>query len=115
MKEKLINWLIRKLKPDTNQISDGLYTFGELYERRTELWIALINRLSLTAWKSRKHSDGSEWKNWFLLGYGFFEGEQITYHLPIEYWDRCHVPELKKAPPWDGHSPEDVLERIRAL
>lgn len=40
MKEKIINWLIKTLRADTNKISDGYHTFDDLYEHRTELFIA---------------------------------------------------------------------------
>lgn len=40
---------------------------------------------------------------------------QITYHLPAEDWDTLRVPELETAPEWDGHTSDDVLERIYKL
>lgn len=109
---------------DTNTISDGYHTFGELYEHRIVLYIALCERLVAAeenegqgkeVWKSRKHSDGSVWDGWFLLGINKKAGEQITYHLPEKYWMKCNFDELQKAPDFDGHTSADVLERISKL
>ena len=37
----------------------------------------------------------------------------ITYHLPERLWHLLHgIEEKKVAPPWDGHTPSDVLERL---
>lgn len=120
MKEKIINWLIKITKADTNKISDGYHTFEQLYEHRIELWISLCKKLnplmSCVVWKSRVHSDGSVWPGWFILGVSAKEGLQITYHLPDKYWKRLDLITTRdKAPKWDGHTPEDVLKRLRKL
>jgi hypothetical protein len=121
--EDIINDMIKIEGVDTNKISDGYHTFGELYEHRIELFIALVycadeyllGRLG-GAWRSKKHDDGSEWDGWFIMGIGADEGKQITYHLPNKYWDRCDFVEtLERAPKWDGHSSDDVLERLRKI
>jgi hypothetical protein len=133
-KVRFINGLIKLLNVDTNKISDGFHTFGELYDHRIENFIALcktiqhnrqsypslqkfgIGRSGPLIWKSKTHSDGSSLKDWFILGIGDKEGKQITYHLPIERWnDLSFVLTLEKAPAWDGHSATDVLERLRSL
>ena len=67
------------------------------------------------AWKSRVHSDGTSLDGWFIAGVGKSPGNQITYHLPDAKWDDCNVPELVKAPKWDGHTSKDVLRRLKAL
>lgn len=115
MKEKIINWLIKVTKADTNKISDGYHTFEQLYEHRIELWIALCKNKRFS-WKSKKHSDGSIWKGWFILGNGLNSGLQITYHLPIMYWGRCKsIKTYRKAPKFDGHTPQDVIKRLKKL
>lgn len=107
-------------------LSDGYHTFDELYEHRIELWIALcssMNRLAsrdnddpFPAWRSRWHSDDTSIGGWFLLGLDTREGRQMTYHLPLSYWDRTDFAQtLDKAPPFDGHTSADVLERLRQL
>jgi hypothetical protein len=117
MKEKIINWLIKVTKADTNKISDGYHTFEQLYEHRIKLWIALLKDKPFEkVWRSERHSDGSVWKGWFILGYGKKQGEQLTYHLPIKYYvDTKFAETLDKAPEYDGHTPEDVLERLKKL
>lgn len=110
------------------ECSDGYHTFGELYEHRITLFIALCKStlamasvvgeviLASAAWRSKLHSDGSNWDGWFILGIGKEKGKQITYHLPISKWDETEFAEtLEKAPEWDGHTPEDVLERLKNL
>lgn len=115
MKEKLINWLIKVLKADTNKISDGYHTFEELYEHRIELWIRVCADWR-KSWKTRTHSDGSRWNGWFVLGLNDKKGEQITYHLPEKYWSRLRkIKTIKIAPEYDGHTSNDVIERLQRL
>jgi hypothetical protein len=114
-KEEAINTIIAS-GCKTNEISDGYHTFEQLYEHRIVLYIALCNMIGTgNIWKSKKHSDGTEWDGWFLLGIDTRQGRQITYHLPISKWDQCQFQELSQAPPFDGHSSEDVLNRISKL
>ena len=117
-KEDAINTIIITSGCETNKISDGYHTFEQLYEHRITLYIALCNMLrdcDNHVWKSKKHSDGTEWAGWFVLGIGDVSGEQITYHLPLSKWDQCYFTELDQAPEFDGHSSEDVLNRISKL
>lgn len=110
---------------DTNLISDGYHTFGELYEHRIQLWIALCKAEHLVkyyenyanpVWRSLSHSDGSSLDGWFILGINNSRTGQITYHLPISKWDECSFAEtLDKAPEFDGHTSADVLERLKSL
>lgn len=124
--EEDINDIIKENQLDTNKISDGYHTFGELYGHRIQLFITLVNTLVKNTqnngegvgdfcWKSRKHSDGSEWEGWFIAGIFKEKGKQITYHLPVEVWDELMCIEMLKAPEYDGHSPTDVLERLKKL
>lgn len=116
-REETINSLIKSLNADTNKISDGYHTFGELYDHRITLFILVARReKKIQVWRSKKHSDGSEWAGWFLLGIGKEKGYQITYHLPIEKWDECGFAEtLDAAPEFDGHTSNDVLNRLKLL
>jgi hypothetical protein len=114
-----INQLIAKLS-DSNEVSDGYHTFGELYAHRCQLWIKLCAYEMACGrkpvWRSRLHSDGTSFPGWFILGIGVFPGEQITYHVPNSEWDFClFATEWKKAPEFDGHTPQDVLKRIKEL
>lgn len=108
---------------DTNLISDGYHTFGELYEHRIVLYILTARLLTQSphykgkeVWKSKYHSDNTIYSGWFILGIGKKQGEQITYHLPMDYWADCAFAEtLDKAPEFDGHTSKDVLNRLRNL
>ena len=92
--------------------TDGYHSFDELYRHRTELFAALCNLFPGRAWKSTKHFDGTMEKGWFIAGIDTPEG-QATYHCRGDFWNLFRVRELETAPKWDGHTPEDVLLRIR--
>jgi hypothetical protein len=93
-------------------ISDGYHTFDELYEHRHVLFMNLCGIVD-NAWKSKKHSDGSMWDGWFIAGINIEKGKQITYHIPIRLWNDFRVRELEFAPEWDGHTSDDVIERLK--
>jgi hypothetical protein len=111
---------------DTNKVSDGYHTFGELYEHRITNYLVLCRELahnpkrhdSHPVWRSKNHSDGQPayGGGWFVLGIGTEPGQQITYHLPIAAWDKTwFAKELDKAPEFDGHTPADVLNRLAEI
>lgn len=128
-KEEAINVIIKEGGIDTNKISDGYHTFGELYEHRIELFIQVCKRWTALpgdyfvpphreVWRSRFHSDGklAYGGGWFVLGIGISPGHQITYHLPDKYWERCNFAAvLELAPEFDGHTSNDVLQRLKNL
>ena len=111
-----INKAIQEL-PDNKagKISDGYHTFDELYDHRITLFIALCHALEgyHKFWKTYLHSDGTKWDGWFIAGITFDEGGQITYHIPEDRWEELDVPEIAKAPEYDGHTPKDVIDRIK--
>ena len=86
--------------------SDGYHTFEELYEHRMALFSVICNTYRDKAWKSKLHSDGSMYDNYFIVGITTDEGD-YTYHYHLDFWDRFQVKELEKAPEWDGHKPSD--------
>ena len=98
---------------------DGYHTFDELYEHRQILWIKLCDRLSgqKYIWASTKYSDGTTFGDWFVLGMNDEKGKQITYHLSAKYWNEvCNFANiLEKAPEFDGHTSDEVYERISQL
>ncbi len=122
-KEEAVNEIIKATKLDTNKISDGYHTFEELYDSRIELYIALCKKVSETThgrihpvWRSTKHSDGTEYDGWFLLGIGTAAGKQITFHLPINRWpDTMFARTFTIAPDFDGHTTKDVLQRLKEI
>ena len=111
------------------EVSDGYHTFSELYKHRISLFIALckvcqgwidtegeFGLCGRKPWKSKKHSDGTSLKGWFVMGIGEEKGRQITYHIPLERWSEVSFAKtLKKAPEYDGHTSEDVLKRLNNL
>lgn len=97
-------------------ISDGYHTFDELYEHRIILYIALCKSMPSRVWRSKLHSDGSKYEGWFILGINKKKGSQITYHIPLSYWEDTNFSEtLDCAPEWDCHTSKDVLFRLRQL
>lgn len=104
-----------RLPCDVGEVSDGFHTFNELYEHRQTLFVALANRVPTKAWKSRLHADGTMFEGpegWFIAGLHLPDGD-ITYHLEGRFWDLLRVEEMERAPEWDGHTPADVVKRIK--
>lgn len=102
------------------EVSDGYHTFDELYAHRIALFIALCKDLDGNnhprVWRSKKHSDGSAYEGWFIMGINTEPGEQITYHLPMSEWENTNfAKERDTAPQFDGHTPADVLNRLKNL
>jgi len=109
--------------------NDGYHTFTELYEHRITLFIALCKLLNrktsspifegmdvFPVWRSKLHSDGSAFEGWFILGINKEQGRQMTYHLPLSKWGETGFAEtLERAPEYDGHSSNDVLERLNKM
>lgn len=99
---------------DLNKISDGYHTFGELYEHRITLFIALCRAI--------EGQENDAWKmppvdGWFLMGIGKEKGKQITYHLPDSKWNEtqfCQVI-MPSEYEFDGHTGSDVLERLKTI
>lgn len=112
-----------KWKPCT---CDGYHTFDELYEHRHRLFIALVQTLNypgifkvpdrFKAWRAFRNSNGDAFEGHFLLGIGKEKGEQISYHLPLSYWEEVDFAETAEyGPVWDGHTSDDVLDRLKIL
>lgn len=95
--------------------SDGYHTFNELYHHRAVLFSVIVKAFQDKAWKSKKHHDGTMYDGMFIVGIDTPRG-QATYHYDIDpYWDMFECPELERAPEWDGHTPEEAINRIGAL
>lgn len=86
---------------------DEYHSFNDLYTQRMYLTALAFNSNPNIAWKSKEHSDGSMFEDYFIVGINTPEG-QYTYHYKLEYWDLFKVKELNKAPEWDGHTSADV-------
>lgn len=104
----------------TGDTSDGYHTFNELYEFRKVYNAVLFNEWSnqgkYQVHKSKQHSDGEYCfgGGWFIVMATLPTG-QISNHYELKDWDLfdCEVREL--ADVWDGHTPQDVVERLRSI
>ena len=99
---------------DIGKCSDGSHTFDELYYHRMVLFSMVSNLNKDKSWKSKLHSDGTMFDDYFIVGINTPEGN-YTYHYPLEYWDRFDCQELDLAPEWDGHKPEDITRLYSLL
>jgi len=102
---------LRVVCRETSQVSDGYHTFDELYKHRHLLFFALLIQHSSNAYKSRLHYDGSSYEGWFIAGCDLFT-EPIAYHLPNSIWDLCPVRTVERAPEWDGHTSNDLVDHV---
>ena len=99
------------------EVSDGYHTFNELYHHRAVLFATICNKYKDLAWKSLKHDDNTMYDNMFIVGIKTPKG-QATYHYDINpYWDTYfkNIKVLPKAPKYDGHTPEEAINRIFSL
>lgn len=97
------------------ETSDGYHTFNELYHHRAVLFSVVVAANSGRAWKSKLHHDGTMYEGMFIVGVDTPQG-QATYHYDVEpYWDMFWCKELERAPEWDGHTPNEAIERIGSL
>lgn len=123
MNAAVINLIIQESDTNKKLISDGYHTFGELYEHRHALFVALcsminsyspyIFREEYPVWRSKLHSDGTMFDDSFIMGIGKTPGKIITYHLPIGMWAITDFAQtLYHAPEWDGHTSDDTIHRL---
>lgn len=99
--------------------SDGYHTFSELYQRQ-----ALYHAHACRAWlkegyevtKSLRHHDGESCfqGGWFIVTAQLPTG-QVSNHYRLENWDLFDVPEVKRAPEWDGHTPQEAARRLEQM
>ncbi len=110
------------------EYSDGYHTMSELYHHRYVLFCALVKvydnyktplSSNVICWKSKFHDDGTMFENSFIVGMTVrklnMTTEHITYHLPLDWWDKFNIMTYEKAPPYDGHTSADVIERLMRL
>ena len=98
--------------PNMDNVSDGYHTFGELYHHRSILFLGLCMACKDRSWKSKLHSDGTMYDGMFIVGLNTQDGP-VTYHFDMKYWDiATQIPEIEKAPEWDGCSPQEGLKRL---
>jgi hypothetical protein len=95
-------------------VSDGYHTFDDLYRHRYALFVALAVSYPNLSWCSLLHDDGTMFEDSFIVGMDLPTG-MISYHLPMrEYeWVSKKIKVIGNAPKWDGHTPEDVIDRLK--
>lgn len=102
-----------------SDISDGYHTMDELYDHRMMLFVALLNNVKKVCYvfKSKLHHDGTMFEGgWFIAGIMQKDMCYISYHLKLDpYWNLLDCFEMDRAPEWDGHTSNDVLERLKSL
>lgn len=112
---KLISLIISEMDdPDKiEDISDGYHTFDELYYQRMMLTktvaLAAVNKFDKdTVYRSRLHSDGTMYKDFFIVVFNTPEGN-FSYHYHMMYWGVFDfLKELPNAEEFDGHTWKDV-------
>lgn len=114
----LANKMVKRLRVNKKNISDGNHTFEELYIHRTALFLALMRALDDKGrcWIAKYHHDGTMLdEDLFIAGIGLKEGHQITYHIKRDWWSKFSlVARVYTYAPveWDGHTPDDVIDRL---
>jgi hypothetical protein len=106
----------------TAATSDGFHTFAELYQHRHALFLTLLANATedQEPWYTLLHEDGTMFEGYFLAGLDIRVADEtwkrITYHLPVEHLEAVermgHVEKLPEAPPFDGHTSADVVDRL---
>lgn len=105
----------------TEDTSDGFHTIKELYDFRMVYNVALFNEWALQnkyeVHKSWKHNDGKLCfgGGWFIV-VAILPTGQISNHYSAEHWDLFKIPVTEKALYlFDGHTSQDVLNRLKNL
>ena len=112
---KLISLIISEMDntDKIDDISDGYHTFDELYYQRmmltkTVALAAITNFDKDTVYRSKLHSDGTMYKDFFIVVFNTPEGN-FSYHYHIMYWGVFDfLKELPNAEEFDGHTWKDV-------
>lgn len=105
---------------ETGKISDGYHTFEELYEFRKVYNAVLFNewysRGVYSVHKSKKHGDGEECfgGGWFIVMATTPDG-QISNHYEMKDWELFECEEREMADVWDGHTSQDVIDRLKKI
>lgn len=109
---------------NVGNVSDGYHTFAELYEHRHALYMLAASLLDAEdrrlgeirrCWKAKTHHDGTTYPGWFLAGITDPRIRPISYHLPLDWWGKIPGTEIEKAPPYDGHTSQQVAVRVQGL
>lgn len=108
---------------DNIEVRDEYHSMKELYEHRMALNIALFKTIHIfrhypggpQVFKTKLHSDGTMFEGYFMVMLSDRDLGQISYHYKLEHWDKFKIPEVERAPEYDGHTSQDVIERLMKL
>lgn len=120
---------------NVGSLTDGYHSFNELYEHRHALMCSLMSLAEacpiegISTFKTRKNDAKESMDGWFIAGINlrFIESQnedgsyntkpaQITYHMPDRLWDMLvNTPEIEYNADYDGHSSNDVFQRLFML
>lgn len=103
---------VKETGMSVGELSDTYHSFNDLYDHRMILSAFAMMNMPY-AWKAKNHEDGSMFDGMFIVGAPTPDG-MITYHYDLEYWNLFKIPEIPHAPHFDGHTPEDVIKRIKS-
>lgn len=101
----------------TDEATDGFHSLKELYEFRKLYNAALFNEWAAQGkydiHKSTRHHDGEECfgGGWFIVVAQLPTG-QISNHYELKDWDLFQCVEWCHAAEWDGHTAQDVRDRL---
>jgi len=74
----------------------------------------LLKLENVHAYKSLKHHDETMFEGMFIVVIESHLG-QISYHYNLEHWEKFNLPVLEKSLTYDGHTPEDTIDRLLRL
>jgi len=104
-----------------DRLNEQEETIQELYDFRLIYNALLFNEWAkhdtIEVYKSKKHSDGELCFDgeWFVVVAILPDG-QITNHYHIKYWDYFQIKEYPQVKDeFDGHTPIDVLNRLKSM
>lgn len=103
---------------DLGQISDGYHTFDELYSYRMAYNALLFNEWAAQnkydVHLSYRHHDGELCfgKEDYFVVVAVTPFGQISNHYKGKYRHLFKLPEVERAIEWDGHTPQQALERL---
>lgn len=107
--------------PTNNETAaDEHHSVQELYDYRMAYNSLLFNQWArdgkYEVHKSWRHGDGEKCfgGGWFIVSATTPYG-QVTNHYSSEHWHRFHVPIRERAAEWDGHTPQQALDRLIRL
>lgn len=97
---------------------DEYHTMEELYDYRMLYNAMAANARPDISVKSLRHSDGEYCfganSGYFVVSMNLPTG-QVNNHYKTKDWDQFQIPEVERAPEWDGHTPDTAAARLRAF